>query len=76
VLNEKRSPIVDRVVQMLPPGEREVLELVAFEGLSYAEIADRLEIPVGTVASRLSSARQKIHHALAAEEHRTGGGVR
>lgn len=41
----------------LPDGQREVLHLVAVEGLSYAEVAGALDLPIGTVMSRLSRAR-------------------
>ena len=41
----------------LPEDQRAVLHLVCVEGLSYAETADALDIPRGTVMSRLSRAR-------------------
>lgn len=41
----------------LPEGQRDVLALIAIEGLSYQEAADVLAVPVGTVMSRLSRAR-------------------
>lgn len=44
----------------LPEGQREVLSLVAIEGLSYREAAETLDIPVGTVMSRLSRAREAL----------------
>jgi RNA polymerase sigma-70 factor, ECF subfamily len=44
----------------LPEGQREVLALVAIEGLSYRETAETLNIPVGTVMSRLSRARESL----------------
>jgi RNA polymerase sigma-70 factor (ECF subfamily) len=49
---------VQQVLSRLETAERVILALVHFEGLSYAEIADALEIPVGTVASRLHNARE------------------
>ena len=47
-------------VQHLPEGQRDVLSLVACEGLSYQEAADQLDIPVGTVMSRVSRGRRMI----------------
>lgn len=47
-------------VARLPADQRAVLALVAIEGLSYREAADALEIPVGTVMSRLARARKKL----------------
>ena len=44
----------------LPSDQREVLVLVCVEGFSYREAADVLEIPVGTVMSRLARGRVKI----------------
>jgi RNA polymerase sigma-70 factor, ECF subfamily len=47
-------------VSHLPEAQRVVMLLVAVEGLSYSEAAEVLEVPVGTVMSRLSRARQAI----------------
>lgn len=44
----------------LPEGQREVLALVAIEGLSYRETAETLQVPIGTVMSRLSRAREAL----------------
>jgi RNA polymerase sigma-70 factor (ECF subfamily) len=51
---------VMKQVQRLPAEQREVLMLVAVEGMRYEEVAATLEIPVGTVMSRLSRARDKL----------------
>jgi len=47
-------------VEQLPLEQREVVVLVCFEELSYAEAADILNIPKGTIMSRLSRARAAI----------------
>ncbi|MGH1575709.1 RNA polymerase sigma factor [Planktotalea sp.] len=52
-------------IAALPEGFGTVLLLVAVEGHSYAETAEIMDIPIGTVMSRLSSARQKLRSALA-----------
>jgi len=52
-------------VGRLPVEQREVLLLAAVEELRYEEIATALEIPVGTVMSRLSRARAKLRSAFA-----------
>jgi RNA polymerase sigma-70 factor (ECF subfamily) len=44
----------------LPVAMREVLALVSIEGLSYREAADVLEVPIGTVMSRLARARTEL----------------
>jgi RNA polymerase sigma-70 factor (ECF subfamily) len=48
----------------LSPGDREVLLLVALADLTHAEIAAALDIPYGTVGSRLSRARRQLRTAL------------
>ncbi len=55
MLAQTRAAMLD-----LPQGQREVLALVAIEGLSYREAAETLEVPVGTVMSRLSRARDAL----------------
>ncbi len=52
----------------LARGDRDVLLLIAWEGLAYEEVAAALGIPVGTVRSRLNRARRKVRAALAPEE--------
>jgi RNA polymerase sigma-70 factor, ECF subfamily len=49
----------------LPPRFREVVVLVDVDGLSYAESAALLDVPVGTVMSRLHRARRRLREALA-----------
>lgn len=51
---------VHKEILKLPSGQREVLLLVAAEGLSYQETAQMLGIPIGTVMSRLCRARQTL----------------
>jgi RNA polymerase sigma factor (sigma-70 family) len=52
------------VLAKLPVREREVLTLVSQAQLSYPEVARALDIPIGTVRSRLHSARARIRRAL------------
>ncbi len=49
-----------RAVERLPEAQRIVMLLVAVEGLSYGEAAEVLDVPIGTIMSRLSRARQAI----------------
>ncbi len=51
---------VMQVMQSLPEEQRVIISLVLVEGFSYSEAADVLEIPKGTVMSRLSRARHKL----------------
>lgn len=52
-----------RQVQALPEAQRTVVFLAYVEELSYREVADLLEIPIGTVMSRLAAARAKLASA-------------
>ncbi|MGX5186506.1 RNA polymerase sigma factor [Streptomyces avermitilis] len=51
----------------LSAGDRHVLLLVAWADLTYQEVAQALDIPVGTVRSRLNRARRKVRTALGAD---------
>lgn len=50
----------ERALAELPPEQRDVLMLVTVEEMSYAEAASVLEIPIGTVMSRLARARRAL----------------
>jgi RNA polymerase sigma-70 factor, ECF subfamily len=60
---------VVEILHHLPPEQRATVLLVGVQGFEYAEAADILEVPVGTVASRMAAARTKLRKAL--EERRT-----
>jgi RNA polymerase sigma-70 factor (ECF subfamily) len=55
---------LDNALNALPPEQREVLLLVTLEELSYEETARILDLPVGTVMSRLSRARDRLRQLL------------
>ena len=52
-------------LRQLEPGDREALLLFAWANLSYEEIAAALELPIGTVRSRLNRARTQVRRSLA-----------
>ena len=62
---------IQRAVQALPPASRAVLVLREYERMSYQEIADTLDIPLGTVMSRLNYARKSLLDSL----KRNDGGI-
>jgi RNA polymerase sigma-70 factor (ECF subfamily) len=53
-----------RAIADLPPDQRAVLLLVTVDELSYADAAQALEIPIGTVMSRLARARKALAERL------------
>jgi RNA polymerase sigma-70 factor (ECF subfamily) len=65
---------LQKALDMLSSEHREVLLLVAVEGLKYEEAADVLRLPVGTVRSRLSRARTSLRELLdwAVPDERSG----
>jgi len=66
-LHTEKMQIVQKAVLSLPPSSRSVLVLREYEGLSYQEIADMLDIPKGTVMSRLNYARNRLREILKPE---------
>ena len=64
-LSERLRPSdLERALQKLPDEQREVLLLVSMEGLSYEEVAAVLGVPVASVMSLLSRAREKLRAGL------------
>jgi len=57
--------LLNRHLQRLDAGQREVLILVAVQGCSYEEVATILDVPIGTVMSRLARARKVFREAFA-----------
>lgn len=64
ILRREHAGVVNEAVWSLPEAMREILVLREIEGLSYAQIAQVLEVPVGTVMSRVSRARDAAAAAL------------
>ena len=55
-------------VQTLPDAQRQAVFLVYVEGYSYKEAAEMMEIPIGTVMSRLAVARKRLGDTLARQK--------
>jgi len=64
VSQQERTRLVQKAIQSLPDASRAVLVLREYEGLSYQEISSTLDIPVGTVMSRLNYARNLLKAKL------------
>jgi RNA polymerase sigma-70 factor (ECF subfamily) len=75
LLRREHAGVINDAVWELPEAVREILVLREIEGLSYAQIAQVLEVPIGTVMSRVSRARDAAAAALRArlpKEHTDG----
>src|SRR5579859_2208758 len=64
VLNRYLDEDVYKALNDLPPNFRMAVILADIEGLSYKEIAEALQIPIGTVMSRISRARRQLQKSL------------
>jgi RNA polymerase sigma-70 factor (ECF subfamily) len=63
----QRAIAVSEAIAQLPPKQREVLDLAYFQGLSQYEIAAKLNVPIGTIKSRVRDAMIRLRQPL--EEH-------
>ena len=61
---------LERALGKLPPEQRQAILLVGLEGMSYEEVAGVLNVPVGTVRSRLSRGRDQLRLLMGMEEER------
>jgi RNA polymerase sigma-70 factor (ECF subfamily) len=64
LLQKASNQLVRQAIEELPAEFREVIVLRELEGLSYKQIADVTEIPVGTVMSRLARGRKRLEQSL------------
>ncbi|NJC98262.1 MAG: sigma-70 family RNA polymerase sigma factor [Anaerolineae bacterium] len=64
VSQQERITIVQKAILALPEASRAVLVLREYEGFSYQEISSTLDVPVGTVMSRLNYARKLLKEKL------------
>jgi RNA polymerase sigma-70 factor (ECF subfamily) len=64
ILTEKRTQAVKWALSRLKEEQRRILVLCDLEGLSYREISDALNVPFGTVQSRIFYARRKLKELL------------
>lgn len=68
-VSPEESLALEAALRNLTTEDREIVTLKYLDGLSYAEIAERLEIPQGTVMSRLFYARRELQTKLQARFH-------
>jgi len=65
--NDERRAMIGREIAALPPEFRELISLRHFAGLSYEEIAETKQMPLGTVKNKLFRARAVLKDRLAGE---------
>jgi RNA polymerase sigma-70 factor, ECF subfamily len=59
---------LERVIKLLPEEQRQVILLVGLEGMRYEQVAAVLDIPIGTVRSRLSRGREMLRRLMDMKE--------
>ncbi len=64
LINEQKIRLMRSVVSKLKPRYRKLIELRYFNELSYEEIAEELELPIGTVKAQLFRARELLYNIL------------
>ena len=64
LIEKERVALLQKAMQALPEAARSVLVLREYGGLSYQEIASVLDVPIGTVMSRLNYARNRLRELL------------
>lgn len=52
--------ILNRLLQQLPPEQRQLIELAFYQGYTHSELAENLQLPLGTVKTRLRTGLQKL----------------
>lgn len=61
---EQRKENLVKLIAQLPEKYKEIITMVELSGMSYAEVSSFLDIPVGSVKSRLSRARDELHRLV------------
>jgi RNA polymerase sigma-70 factor (ECF subfamily) len=64
---KQQSEVLRNALTSLTPDERQAIEAAFFSELTYAEVAARLDVPLGTIKTRIRSGLQKLGQVLATE---------
>jgi RNA polymerase sigma-70 factor (ECF subfamily) len=70
MINQQKIRLMREVVQRLKPRYRKLVEMRYFDELSYEEIAESLELPIGTVKAQLFRARELLFNILKSSGHK------
>jgi len=68
VAQDDRRREVHAALETLPPEQKQVLDMAYFAGMTQAQIAEELGIPIGTVKTRTLAAMKKLRRALSRED--------
>lgn len=66
LMSEQLMEVIGKAIQALPEDLRTALTLREYDGLSYEQIAEVMDCPVGTVRSRIFRAREAVNNAMSA----------
>ena len=70
IIKDQRAIKIREVIQTLSPKYRQLIELRYFEELSYEEIADKLDLPLGTVKAQLFRAKDMLYNHMKSTKDR------
>lgn len=70
IIRKQRQDIIHEAIENLPEKYRMVIELRHLQELSYDEIAEELDLPLGTVKAHIFRAREMLYKALKDKRHR------
>jgi len=68
-LAEERREIINKAIEELPDSYKEIIKLRHEDDLDYTEIANELNMPIGTVKAHLFRARKLLLHSLKSKRH-------
>jgi len=64
VMLEQRKENLQKMIDQLPENHREIVMMIEMAGMSYNEASEFLGVPIGSVKSRLSRAREELHRLI------------
>lgn len=65
IAHRQQTEVLHEALAALTPDERQAIEIAYFSGLTYGEVAERLNEPLGTIKTRIRSGLAKLREALA-----------